>query len=355
MKYKIKLGLLLFLTCISPLTLSAEFKGVGAVKYSGFLDDEEKTQALIAAKLNALESWVYKEQKYHAPTYEKVKPALENDPDAYLFSTTQISDKKNSDNSTYQVVIRADINDVKLLNFLTQSGRDSANSSAEEQYITFVFVARELVAKTTKNQQIASQEKSQQQTISKDLTDNNATQGKSQIQTVAQTNSQTTFKDQLIWQASKTNEIDVAIGAAFSNANYLVVDAALLEEETMGQLDVNNFIFDYQHGNDVTPSTKIGAIRGLRSLLDPVQFLAMGTLDIDEYLQDETSGLVKVPVVVTAQVLAIQKRGAAVAKIGPVQYFGLGPTPIVAKNNALKQAAEEAAQALIAQLSAKSI
>jgi hypothetical protein len=43
------------------------------------------------------------------------------------------------------------------------------------------------------------------------------------------------------------------------------------------------------------------------------------------------------------------------ASIGPVQYLGLGPTPIVAKNNALKLAAQEMAAGLIGQLSSKSI
>ena len=149
--------------------------------------------------------------------------------------------------------------------------------------------------------------------------------------------------------------MDIAVGAVFSAANYYVIDAALLEEETEGQLDVTNFIMDYEQGDDLTPTTKRDAVHGLRGLLDPVQYLAIGTLDVDEHSTDSASGLYKVPVSVTAKILDVKRRGSAVASVGPVQYIGLGPTPIVAKNNALKLAAEKMAAGLIGQLSSKSI
>ena len=83
--------------------------------------------------------------------------------------------------------------------------------------------------------------------------------------------------------------------------------------------------------------------------------MAIGTLDVDASQVDDKTGNILVPVSVTGQVLAIQKRGAAVAKVGPVQYFGTGPSQLVAKNNALKLAAQEAAKDLVAKLSGKNI
>jgi len=43
------------------------------------------------------------------------------------------------------------------------------------------------------------------------------------------------------------------------------------------------------------------------------------------------------------------------AVVKPTQYFGEGPTATVARNNALNLAAEEAANTLVAMLSAKNI
>ena len=349
---KLMVFTILFLFAIP--SIAVEYNGLGKVTYSGFLDDAERIQAKNAAKVNAVESWIYKHHPYHAKTFENIKSEIVSELDSYFLSVSETGNHKDSAKNLYQVTVRTDINETKLLNKLVESGRNT-ESHRDDQYITMVFVARELVAKTTKDEKASIQTKAQSKIISSDVDDDIAEQSKSQAKTIKQQNTSTQFKDILLWDAATTNEVDAALGAVFSNANYFVIDAAILEEETNGKLKVSDFVSDYKHGNDLQGKTKGNAVRGLKSLSDPVQYLAIGTLDIDEYLTDGVSGLIKVPVVVTAQVLAINKRGAAVAKVGPIQYIGLGPTPIVAKNNALKQAAEEAAQSLIAQLSAKSI
>jgi len=83
--------------------------------------------------------------------------------------------------------------------------------------------------------------------------------------------------------------------------------------------------------------------------------LAIGTLDVDEQQLDPQTGKYRIAVSVTGQVLSIKRRGAAIAKVGPVQYSAEGSTITMAKNNALKLAAEEAAQELVAILSSKNI
>ncbi|GGF63981.1 hypothetical protein [Alteromonas lipolytica] len=300
---------------------SAEYKGVVEYPYSGWLDDDERAAAYAEAKLKAVETWLAKTQQYQLPNFALIKDDISANIDDYLLQSTVISKKENKDDNLFRVVMRVSINESKLLAKLTEAGRGQAAPSNEDQYITFVFVARELASRIE----------------AKDTQSGDFQRGEN------------------TWQATTTNEVDSAVGAVFSAANYYVIDAALLEEETEGQLDVNNFIMDYEQGDDLTPATKRDAIRGLRGLLDPVQYLAIGTLDVDEHSTDDVSGLYQVPVSVTAKILAIKRRGAAVASVGPVQYIGLGPTPIVAKNNALKLAAEKMAAGLIGQLSSKSI
>lgn len=301
---------------------AAESKGVYELSYSGRLNDDKRAKAYNAAKFKAVEAWIAKTQQYQMKNFELFTPTLTSKVDDYLLSSQLVSKRNNKDDNLFRVVMRVDINEHKLLDALTQTGRrEKAQSTQDDQYITFVFVARELVSRTE----------------------------------VKSTQAGDFDRAKTRWQATTTNEIDTVVSAVFSEANYYVIDAALLEEETQGQLDVNNFIMDYELGDDLTPTTKLDAVRGLKGLTDPVQYLAIGTLDVDEHTKDTVSGLYKVSVAVTAKILAIQRRGATIASIEPVQFSGLGPTPIVAKNNALKLAARKMANGLIGQLSGKSI
>lgn len=148
------------------------------------------------------------------------------------------------------------------------------------------------------------------------------------------------------------------MGDVFTDANYLVIDAEFLEEETGYLLSVEKFVEDYRSGDDLSAKTKRDALKGLVGLRDsgePVHYLAIGTLDVGSSQIDPKTGNHKVAVSVTGQVLSVLKRGAAVAKVGPEVMFGEGPTVMVAKNNALKGAAQSVATQLVAKLSSKNI
>ena len=314
--------LLLAALCCALPTHAVESKSTFTYTYSGRLDSEEKADAILQAKVKAIETWIATSQPYQERNFSLAKDDITENIDEYLLSSAVVSKDNNKDIKQYRVVVRVDINDTKLLNYLTAVGRaKDVSMDDEDQYITFVFVARELASRTE----------------AKDTASGDFKRAKT------------------LWQATTTSEIDIAVGEVFADANYYVIEAALLEEDTAGQLDVNNFLMDYEQGDDLTPGTKRDAIRGLKSLEDPVQYLAIGTLDVDEHVTDDVTGLYKVPVSVTAKILSVKRRGATMASIGPVQYLGLGPTPIVAKNNALKLAAQEMAAGLIGQLSSKSI
>lgn len=317
-----KLFALFFVLCCAFPALAVESKSTYTYTYSGRLDSDEKAEAIMQAKVKAIESWIATAQPYQERNFSIAKDDITANVDDYLLSSAVVSKENKKDIKQFRVVVRVDINDTKMLNYLTAIGRAKDGSmDDEDQYITFVFVARELASRTE----------------AKDTASGDFKRAKTR------------------WQATTTSEIDIAVGEVFADANYYVIEAALLEEDTAGQLDVNNFLMDYEQGDDLTPSTKRDAIRGLKSLEDPVQYLAIGTLDVDEHVTDDVTGLYKVPVSVTAKILSVKRRGATMASIGPVQYIGLGPTPIVAKNNALKTAAQEMAAGLIGQLSSKSI
>lgn len=341
----------LFIMLASGLVCAVEQKGKSNLPYGIMLDKKERQEAEALALQNAIEMWVVEKQRSHFKNYEKVKQDINENIDDYILDYTVIDTKKK--NKNYSVLLRAKINEPKLLSALLKPSEQATDG--KQAYLSFVFVAREQTGKISRSEKQASQTKSQTQNIGKSRSDNSATQGKSKTNTIGSRRQTTQFNDEAVWEVTTTNEVNVAMGDVFTDANYLVIDAELLEDETGNMLSVAQFITDYQNGNDLSPTTKKDAIKGLQGLKDPVRYFALGTLDIDEQRIDKKSGNYIIAVSITGQVLDIKRRGAAVAKVGPEQMFGEGPTPLVAKNNALKLAAEAVSSKLVAKLSTKNI
>ncbi len=330
---------------------AAEQKASASVDYGFFLNATQRAEAELIAQQKAVELWIVEKHPSQYKNFEKVKDDINANIGDYVLEYVILDSEKK--NKKYTVVIRANINEPKLQSKLLQPS--TMATGGENALLSFVFVAREQVGKISKSAKVATQNKSQTQGIAKERNTNNAAQTKSQSQTVGVEEKRTQFNDEAIWEVSTTTEIDTAMGDVFTEAGYLVIDAALLEDETGRMLSVNAFINDYKQGDDISPTTRKEAIQGMRALADPVQYLALGTLDIDEQIVDPKTGNIKIAVSITGQVLSMKHRGAAVAKVGPQVTFGEGPTPLVAKNNALKNAATQVAQKLVAKLSGRNI
>lgn len=350
------LSLVAVCTCLffSQWSFALEHSASGKVKYGGWgLDKDERREAEVAALVNVVESYIATKQPAHFRNYQKVKAQIDSDIESYIIDYTITNKEQDKKSKTYEVSVRAKLNEPKLLAMLLSSAEAAVGD--DQAYLTFVFVAREIAGKQKKSNKSSSQTKSQGKGIAQSSSTETTESFKSQTKTIGVESEENTYSDVLLYRVSTANEVDVAMGNVFTNANYLVIDAALLEEETNYLMEVDNFIRDYQSGNDLTASTKSNALKGLRNLDDPIDYLAIGTLDIDEQQISQQTGMFRIAVSVTGQVLSVKRRGAAMAKVGPIQYFGEGPTITVAKNNALKLAAEEAAHELVATLSGKNI
>ena len=346
---------LLAVGLLIPLPAAAlEQKGAAEIDYGMRLDGKERKQALEMAFRNAVETWIANKQRSHYRNYERVKEEIDASIDDYVLSHQIVSETKEK--RAYRLVVRAELNEPKLMSVLLEPS--AADGLAEQQYLTFVFVAREKVGVESLSEKEASQSKSQSREIAKQRDDDVAAQSKSQTQTISSRKIERVMSDRALWDVTTANEIDVAMGDVFTEAQYLVIDAAFLEEETGHLLSVESFVEDYRHGDDVKPSTKREALKGLVALKDggdPVHYLAIGTLDVGVTQIDEKTGNHKVAVSVTGQILSVFRRGAAVAKVGPEVMFGEGPSDLVAKNNALKSSAQQVASQLVAKLSARNI
>jgi hypothetical protein len=160
--------------------------------------------------------------------------------------------------------------------------------------------------------------------------------------------------DKIDWTVTPSSEIDTAMTGVFSDAGFQVVEAEYVESESHGLLSIAAVRKDFSKGDELTASTMRNTAGGVHAA--GINYLAEGTLDVGIHDTDPVSGNVRVFVTVTGKVLDVSGRfPRTLSSVGPVQFAGLGPTETVAKTNALKLAAENAARQMADELTAKGL
>ena len=336
-------------------------QGVGQIIYNdwGSPGAKVKQEAIQKAKLNALTRFAAKFNQAKTLNYEKIRGKVEAEIDKYVPDYNIIDEDVDKKAKIYKIVIQASINS-SLIDVGLQKDSAILNATEDEKsYLSFIFVAREAKVvkkfdeqKTTRVVEESSEDQSEVSSAEEGELKFSAESRKDKIK---KTGGSTVQKsDQIQYDVSNASEINTAMSNIFSTAGFEVVDAEYLADETDGLVDVERFIEDFKHGDDITGKTRRDAVKGCRSV--DVMFFAIGTLDVGMKDIDPTSGLTRVFVSVTGKVMSLKKSfPKTVASVGPVQFSGLGPDQTVAKRNALKLAAEKAAKELTAQLRAKNI
>ncbi|MBV1883270.1 MAG: hypothetical protein KUG82_16645 [Pseudomonadales bacterium] len=297
---------------------ATQIKGSGEIQYKSFLgpSKNDKRVAYKKAQINALSAYIDKTRGNSGMSlFNAKKEGIEEQLDALILNTIQIGEDKDKGKKSYKVVVRIKINKNTLDNWLGAS-----ECIGEAPNMTFVFVARQ----------------------------------QSKVTTDANSTDNVRLADQTDYRVSTSTEVNVAMSNIFSENCYEVIDAAYLEEDSEGLVDVGMIKEDFSRGNDVSPTTIRNAVIGAREL--EVFYFGLGTLDIGTGIINQSTGLQQVHVTVTGKVLSLKKRfPRTIAAIGPVQYSGTGPTQSVARNNALKLAAQRAAKDLVDQFRNKKI
>ena len=335
-------------------------KGMGEVTYSGWqLGNKSKNEALKNAKVNAIERYVAGGSVSKSKNFDLIRDKVQKNPEAFLLGYSTVSEDHDDDAKRYKVVIRAEINKGRLEQAFQDASAVGNASDAEKSYITFVFVARQQAAvksydakKVKRKDTETYVEGSDKEVTSEQGAEYAGEQYKSEKTT---TGGSTTKKSDVVkYKVSTAQGINSKMTQVFSTTGFQVVDAAYLEGETGGLISLDAFKNDYRTGSDISASTKRDAAKGAQMV--DIPYIALGTLDVGMTEKDSVSGLDKVYVTVNGKVLDVQNRfPKAVASVGPVQYAGTGPSQTVAKNNALKKAAEAAAQNLTEQLNARGV
>lgn len=340
-------------------------KGMANITYSGWsLSATDRQNALHKAELNALERYIADSNAARSKTFESKQDRITAHIDDYILGTTVLTEDQNKRSKTYDVVIRADINSTRLLNDLG-GGSASASDIAKTGHgtITFLFLARrqssvqsfdDKVYKRQDADSSLSRSTGEGESIKSHSID--TSDGMQQHQSEAATigGSVTRKADKVEWTVSNADEADTAITGVFSDAGYDVVEADQVEGASGGLVNIAKIRDAYSHGNDLPSSLMYSTTQGVQRA--GIGFLALGTLDVGMQDRDPVSGNVRVYVVVTGKVFNVQGRYArTLVSIGPVQYAGFGPDASVARTNALKEAANQAAQQMIDELNNKGI
>ncbi len=360
---KFVLLVVVMLVATHAIAQSVSSRGMATTTYGFSLDPASRRQAMDKAALNALEAWVAETGAAKVKLFDKHRSEFAGNIGRYVLSSTILSEQQDKKAKTYTVVIRAEINSTLVQAVLDDGSATANTSSGNRSLLTFVFVARSqdsvqsfddkvykrVDATKTYDEKTREGESFRRSSI-------NTSGSRTETNSVAVTTggSVTRKSDNVTWKVANAGEVNTAMSGVFSAAGYEVVEAEYVEGESRGLLKIANIRKDFGTGNDLQPQTLRNTADGVRAAGIP--YLAYGTLDVGMRDRDPASGNIRVHVTVTGKVLDLSGRfPRTVTSVGPKQYAGIGPDESVARTNALREAAEQAAQQMTNELNLKKI
>jgi hypothetical protein len=338
-------------------------KGQGSVAYIGG-GDKKKAQmsrdAIIEAKKDALLRYVARFNTSRRANYMKVAEEIMGRLEEVVPNANILSQERLIDNpKLWSVVIEAGIDDnlieqIIQANFAKERAADgsSAGGGNAENYIAFVFVARELesaVSFDEKRTVVANAEVEKRgATSTGGEGDAVSVSNRSVATSVAQIGGSTERKaEQRKYRVFTVGEVDVAVNNVLATAGYEVVSAVDAD------LKIADFKRDYESG-DIQPETRREAVKTARE--NEISYLGTASMDVGLPQKDAATGMFRVYITVNSQVSDLRKRlPRTVASIAGKAYAGLGPDEQVARTNALNTAAREMSSELVDQLRLKAV
>jgi len=360
------ISFLLILTCLSSTMVEAvSVIGKATVSYkSGVFSNDpkqgDKDKALEQAKNSAWGKYIGKFSQAKLKNYRMVESDITSRIDDYIINLSIIDENVNSDTKKYRVVIKMIINDNELDAKIKSVSTANNENSGEGSSFSFIFVAREAASVKTFDKKIVQISSGEVNTYEKEnvAQDGNSTLVSTDQKVVEKstTGGSTTQKGEVIsYRILSSGNVDAAMTQVLSTSGFEVISY----DDVVGACGGPEPEEIHEHFvvNDKMPrKVRTAAIRAARSEDCEIKIWAYGTLDAGVATTDPTTGNKRVYVTVRAQVYNISKKlPKTIASVGPVQHQGIGPDGTVAKNNALKLAAEKAANEIVEQLNAKGI
>lgn len=336
-----------------------------------------KQRAKQEAELKAVEAYYAEAGQSESANFDAIRTKILADQGRYILGSVVIAETDSPKDFQYSVVVRVSLNVANLRNAVQANSAIGKAAEGEKSAMSFVFVSRQVDSTKTFDERVFKRQDSSAQlsgsNTNKDNTKEKTTEGesigKSQVSTsgsisretsrstdasektsvTSETGGSTTRKaSESTWRLLPSANLNQVFVSQFSQAGYDVIEAGMVESSTF---KVANIETDYKSGNDLQPQTLRAIASGMRE--NQIPYIALGTLDVGMAGKDPQTGLMRVSVTVNAKVWDVTKPIPRTrVAVGPVVYSGVGPTEDDARGNALKAAANSAAQELSSRMAA---
>lgn len=356
--------LTMWLPCALCAQENPKLQGKGEVTCKGGkAAPAEVDEATRKAKLDLLARYIASTDEARQANLAKVRSSLEASIDSHLVGVNALASNFDKKTKVYTTVVEAQLNvgsveqEVRKASGATPV--NAANVPKDKQMIAFVFVARREAAITEKGPKTATRQTDYKETQDQDKqqasAEETSTVSRSKTETAKVSESSVTRSaDTVAYDVAASEGIDSAMSAVFASGGFDTVPSSELYGATDGAFDLKKFIADYRSGDDISQETRKMATDSCRKV--EVPFVAFGTLTLQLKEKDAVTGQTAVGVIVNGQVWDVRKKLAIkAASIGPVQYQALGKSQTEAEQQALKDAGQKSARALIDQLRARGI
>lgn len=381
----IKFGIALLLAALGAHAEAQvhQARGQFAVSYKDQIGTFDKKEAPASvrqaaqqeAAIKAVEAYYAEAGQAESANFDVIRGKILENPGHYILDSTVIAEDDNKKEFKYTVVVRTSLNVANLRNAVQATSAVGQAADSEKSMLSFVFVSREMASHKTfddrvykraeESAQVSGRVAAQETSSARERTSEGESVTRTKVDThgsstqqrddsasvdasiksvaTSETGGSTTRKaSETTWRLLPSADLNQVFVAQFSQAGYDVVEAAMVESDAFKVVDVET---DYRSGNDLQPKTVRSIAAGMREASVP--YVALGTLDVGLPVKDPQTGLMRVDVTVNAKVWDVTKPiPRTKSAVGPVSYSGVGPNEAVARVNALKLAASNAAQEL---------
>lgn len=348
-----------------------DVRGTASLTYKEKLTPEIRNQAIEKARLKAVENYFAQLGQAETENFDKNVDEIEKTIEKFTSDPIVLSDQDDQASKRFSIAVRVQINVARLRNTIKGSSAVASGAAGEKSKMIFVFVGREVAEVKSFDDRVVKQEVAAATRNTKDSTQKQGKESEKITSTSVATSSSKNVQNQVGVEASSrtetggsttrkadqvsrsvfaTNDLNVSINGAFSQAGFDVSEAAFV---LPGQI-LTNINKEFTTGNQLSPESLKSVASSLSQSAIP--YFVIATLDVGQQDRDSATGMARVTVSVTGQVYDLSSWPPRTAgAVGPTQIVGLGTDPAQARTSALKRAAETASRELISRLNAKSV
>ncbi len=316
--------------------------------------EQARQQAVLSAWKNYTATFATARMK----VYLQHKSEIDANLNGYINSVIMVNKDVDKKTDKVTVTVKVDFNE-ELLNLKFNSFSAIANAGMDENsYIVFLFAVRQL-----QSEQLYEGKKTDIQQ-SQTMNESTATDSENTDSSNQQNFSKTTSNTSTTRQASKleykllndsvsADDLDSAMNEVLADYGYEVTSYDDVVS-ACGGVERADIEYEIITTNTVSRANRKSAITGAREC--EVKFFSMGTLDVGIGDTDPVTGSNRITVALRASIDDISRRlPKKIATIGPIQATGLGNSEQSATRDALRKVAQQASQALVDKLNAKSV